>query len=136
MRRRTVLIVTGIVVLIGILVLGGLAVAQTAGPSHWGGPHRGWGPGHGAGHRFGPSPERVREHRAALAEDLAAELEQSPERVEAAFRAVVVKRLDEAVAAGSVNRARADEALAAYDEGNLGGLFRVFNEERDERQEQ
>lgn len=136
MRRRTVLIVTGIVVLVGVLVLGGLAVAQTDEPSRWGGPHRGWGPGHGAGHRFGPAPERVREHRAALAEDLATELDQSPERVAAAFRAVVVKRLDEAVAAGSIDRAQADEALAGYDEGNLRELFRVFKEERDERQEQ
>lgn len=133
MRRRTVLIVTGIVVLVGILVLGGLAVAQTVEPSHWGGAHRGWGPGHWAGHRFGASPERVREHRAELAEDLGAELDQSPERVEAAFRAVVVKRLDEAVAAGSIDRAQADDALAAYDEGNLRGLFRTFKEEPEGR---
>ncbi len=115
------------------LVLGGLAVAQTAERSHWDGPHRGWGPGHSSGHRFGPSPERVREHRAALAEDLGAELDESPERVEAAFRAVVVKRLDEAVAAGSIDRAQADDALAAYDEGNVKGLFRVMRDERHER---
>lgn len=134
MKRRTVLIITGIVVLVGILVLGGLAVAQTAEPSHWGGPHRGWGPGHGGPwHRSGPPPERVREHRAELAEDLAAELGQSPEAVEAAFRAVVVQRLDEAVAAGSIDRGEADAALASYDEGNLRGLFRIFKTSGEER---
>lgn len=128
MKRRTTVAITGVVVLIGILVLGGLAVAQTAGPP-WAGSHRGWGGGHwGPGH--GPSPERVREERSELAQDLGAELDQSPEQVEAAFRAVVVQRLDESVAAGSIDRGQADAALAAYDEGNLKGLFRVFKEDR------
>ncbi len=133
MKRRTVYAIVGISVLVGLLVVGGLAVAQTAEPSRWAGPHRAWGDGHwgpGPGHRFGPSPERVREERAEVARDLAAQLDQPPERVEAAFRAVVVQRLDEAVAAGRIDRAMADEALAAYDEGNLRGLFRVFKEER------
>lgn len=136
MTRRTALAITGVVALIGILVLAGLAVAQTVGPSDWGGPQREWGGGHwggghwGGGHRFGPSPERVRQERAELAQDLGAELDESPERVEVAFRAVVAQRLDEALAAGSIDRAQADAALAAYDEGNLRGLFRVFKEER------
>lgn len=131
MTRRTALAITGVVALIGILVLAGLAVAQTVGPSDWGGPQRERGGGHwGGGHRFGPSPERVRQERAELAQDLGAELDESPERVEVAFRAVVAQRLDEALAAGSIDRAQADAALAAYDEGNLRGLFRVFKEER------
>ncbi len=131
MRRRTVLVIGGIIVLVGILVVGGLAVAQTDGPPPWAGAHREWRDGDGGpGHRFRPSPERVREERSELARDLGVELGQPPERVEAAFRAVVARRLDEAVAAGRIDRAGADAALAAYDEGNLRGLIRAFKEER------
>lgn len=127
MNRKTALIITGIVVLIGLLGLGGFALAQAGAARDWRGPHPGWGPGHG----FGPDPQRVREARAELAEDLGAELGQPAERVEAAFRAVVTQRLDEAVAAGSIDRTRADEALAAYDEGDLRVLFRVFRQHPD-----
>ncbi len=131
MKRRTVFAIIGVVALVGLLVVGGLAVAQTAGFPRWAGPHRAWGNGHwGPGHRFGPSPQRVREERAEVARDLAAQLDQPPDRVEAAFRAVVVQRVDEAVASGRMDRATADEALAAYDEGNLRGLVRVFKEDR------
>ncbi|MDP8970166.1 MAG: hypothetical protein M3N52_06680 [Actinomycetota bacterium] len=126
MNRRTALVITGVVVLIGLLTLGGIALAQADGPWDREGPHRGWGPGH----VFGPDPERVREARTDLAEDLGAELGESPERVEAAFRAVVAQRLDEAVASGSIDREQADAALAAYDEGRLRGLFHVFKRDR------
>ncbi len=131
MKRRTMIVIGGILVLVGILVVAGLALAQTEGPPPWAGAHRDWRDGHrGPGHHLRLSPERVREERSELARDLGAELSQPPERVEAAFRAVVAQRLDEAVAAGRIHRADADAALAAYDEGNLRGLFRVFKEDR------
>lgn len=126
MNRRTALVTAGVIVLIGLLTLGGVALAQADGPWRRDGSHQGWGPGHG----FGPDPQRVREARTDLAEDLGAQLGQSPERVEAAFRAVVAQRLDEAVASGSIDRAQADGALAAYDEGRLRGLFHVFKRDR------
>ncbi|MFN2557971.1 MAG: hypothetical protein ABR592_14100 [Nitriliruptorales bacterium] len=130
MKRRTILVIAGVIVLVAVLALGGFALAQTAERSPWDGPHPAWGDGHrGPGHRFHPSPQRVREERGELARDLGAELDQPPERVEAAFRQVVAQRLDEAVAAGTIDRAEADEALVAYDEGNLRGVFHVFKKD-------
>jgi hypothetical protein len=120
--------VTGIVliaVLVGVVGFGAYAFAQSRSDVRpWRGEaalwHRG-GPGWG-----GPDPGQVQQLRTDLAAELAAHLDTTGEDVEAAFRAVVADRLEEAVAAGDIDQARADEALAAYDEGDARGLFRLF----------
>lgn len=73
--------------------------------------------------RQGDRRERFLEFRGDLATDLAAQLDVPAEDVEAAFRAVVAQRLDEAVESGDLDRERADELLAAYDEGAFPGGF-------------
>lgn len=73
--------------------------------------------------RQGDRRERFLEFRGDLATDLAAQLDVPAEDVEAAFRAVVAERLDEAVESGDLDRERADELLAAYDEGAFPGGF-------------
>lgn len=128
---RTAVVATGAIalVLVGLLGLGAYAYGQATGdgPPWRDGPawhvgDRGWG---GWRHGGPPDPERIRQVRADLAADLAAELDTSADDVEAAFRAVVAGRLQEAVEAGELDQAAADEALAAYDEGDVSALFRV-----------
>jgi hypothetical protein len=55
--------------------------------------------------------------REELFADLATELGTSAERVEAAFRAVLAKRLEEAVKAGRIKDAQKEKILAAFDKG-------------------
>lgn len=105
---------------LGLLAVG--AFAQGGRNDGWGRP---WTRGARHGH-WGPSPEQVIEHRAELAADLGRQLDKAPAEVEAAFRAVVKQHLDEAVAAQRITQQEADQALAAYDDGELHGLFRVF----------
>ena len=119
--------------LVGLLAFGAWAVTNDDGDGFgYGGPWRhgaGWGDsdgrgGWGGGH-WGPDAEEVREARADLAADLGAQLDMSAEEVEAAFRGVAEQRLQEAVADGRIDQAQADEALAAYDEGDVGQIFRI-----------
>ncbi len=149
------ILITGLVV-VGLLGIGAFAFAQTGrGPIAWalsGGPPwadgddwggwRGHGPWGGRGpwggppwHR-GPDPEELREVRSELAEDLAAELDTSAERVESAFRNVVSKRLHEAVEAGLIDREDANEALQAYEDGDMRVLFRVLKERSEESRDE
>lgn len=124
--------------LVGLLAFGAWAVTNddADGPGY-GGPWRngaGWGHsdgrgGWGGGH-WGPDPEQVRESRADLAADLAAQLDTSAEEVETAFRGVAEQRLQEAVADGRIDQAEADEALTAYDEGDIGQIFRIVKDSR------
>jgi hypothetical protein len=72
----------------------------------------------------------VREARGELAADLATELGTSAEEVEGAFRGVAEQRLNEAVADGRVEQADVEEILAAYDEGDLREIFRIFKGDR------
>lgn len=112
------------VALVGLLAFGAFAFAQSdPGPTGWG-PERRWGGWHDG--QRGGDPDRFRQVRADLAADLAVELETSPEAVEAAFRAVVVQRLQEAVDTGAVGQGQADDALAAYDDGEVRALFRLL----------
>jgi hypothetical protein len=129
------------VVLLGLVAFGPLARAQAPettpgqpsegadgegpdGDGHrWG---RGWHHGGREGFR-GADPAEVREFRADLAADLGEELGTPAAEVEAALRGLVSERLEEAVAAGRIDRAEADEALAAYDDGDLRRMFAVFH---------
>jgi hypothetical protein len=135
---RTAIVVSSVlaVALVGALALGAYAFAQAdgGGPPWFGGA--GWhdgdrGPGRWSGGPFGADPEHVRAARADLAADLAPELDTSAERVEAAFRAVAAQRLQEAAEAGQIDEASVDEALAAYDEGDVRALFRILKPDRD-----
>lgn len=135
MNVRRTAVVTVAVVLIALLGLGAYAFAQSdgVGPpwrdgAGWHDGDRGWGGWHGQR----ADPERVRDIRADLAGDLATELGTSAEEVEAAFRAVVAQRLDEAVQAGRVDQATVDEALAAYDQGDIRALFGILKHDGDE----
>jgi hypothetical protein len=126
---RTAVVVTGALLLVGLLGLGAYAFGQAVGDSPpwrdgpgWHVGDRGWG---GWRHGGPPDPEQVREARTELAAELAAELDSSADDVEAAFRAVVAGRLQEAVEGGDLDQDAADEALAAYDEGDVRALFRV-----------
>lgn len=132
MTRRTVLISVLVVAIIGLLGVGAFALVRDdgAGPPWARGWHdggwgdRGWG---GRGwHGGGPDPDRVLALRAELAADLGAELDASADDVEAAFRAVAEQRLREAAADGRIDEAAVDEALAAYDEGDVKALLRTF----------
>lgn len=114
------------VVLVGLLAVGAYAFAQSDRDGSPLGGHSPWEQGWGGWHHRGPDPERVQQLRADLAADLAAELDTSAEAVEAAFRGVVAQRLQEAVEAGDIEQDRADEALAAYDDGRVGPLFHLF----------
>lgn len=123
--------VTGVVVVVvvAVLAVGAYAFAQSSSEAPWAhgrgpGAEHGWGGWHGDGR--GPDPDRVREFRADLAGDLAAELDTSAEDVEDAFRAVVAARLEQAVEAGDIEPAQADDALAAYDDGDVRGLFHLL----------
>lgn len=133
MNLTRALVVSVGVVLIGVLGFGAYAFAQTDGfgpPWRGGGWHDdgpGWGGRHGP-----PNPERVREFRADLAADLATQLDTSADDVEAAFRAVVAERLDEAVAGGRIEEGAVDDALAAYDEGDIRALFSTLHDARDQ----
>lgn len=124
----TRVIVVAAIVLVGLLGLGAFAFAQaTDGGPPWA-RGRAWheragGPGGWHGGERGPDAGQVREFRADLAADLAGELGSSSEDVEAAFRAVVDQRLQEAVDAGDLEQEQADDALAAYDEGDVRALF-------------
>lgn len=123
--RRTVWTVTAIiaVVLAAIVGFGAFALARTdGGRGPW--QHRGW--GHPQHQTWGPSPEQVRQIRTHVAAELGAELDQPSEKVEAAFRAVVARRLQEEVAAGELDQAESEQALAAYDEGDLRELFHLI----------
>lgn len=134
---RTV-VVTVVVLLIALLGFGAYAFAQSDnndGPpwrddTPWQDGRR-WGPWH-EGRRWGPwhgpaaDPERFRELRSELAADLGTELDISGEEVEAAFRGVVAQRLEEAAEAGRIDQDAVDEALAAYDEGDIRALFQAF----------
>ena len=130
--RRTVVVTVG-VVLIGLLGLGAYAFAQSDG---FGPPWRnggGWhGGDRGAWHGAHADPERVQQLRADVAGDLADELGTSPDDVEAAFRAVLAQRLAEAADAGRIDPDAVDEALAAYDEGDIGALVHVFKHSGEE----
>jgi Spy/CpxP family protein refolding chaperone len=125
---RTVIVSVIALGIVGLLAFGAWAVTNDDDGFGRGGPWRhegGWG-GHGGwGGNWGPDPEQVREARADLAADMAAQLDISAEQVEAAFRGVAEQRLGEAVADGRIDQAEADEALAAYDEGDIGQIFRI-----------
>jgi len=112
------------VAVVGLLAFGTYAFAQSDGGPAASGAERGWGGRHDG--RWGPDPDRIREARAELAADLATELDTSPAAVEAAFRAVVVQRAQEAVEAGDIDQEQADDALAAYDDGEVRALFRLL----------
>jgi hypothetical protein len=127
------------VVLLGLVLFGPLAGAQDPEPTP-GQPSEGAdgdGPD-GDGHRWGwhrggregfrgADPAEVLEFRADLAADLGEELGAPAAEVEAAFRGLMSEKLDEAVAAGRIDRAEADEALTAYDAGDLRRMFDVFH---------
>ncbi|HEY8340491.1 MAG TPA: hypothetical protein VIK95_11505 [Egibacteraceae bacterium] len=138
MTRRTVLISVLVVVVIGLLGAGAYALVRgdDDGPPWQRGWHGGgWdGPGWGRGgwHGRGPDPDRVVELRAELAADLGEQLDVPAEDVEAAFRAVAEQRLREAAADGRIDGDDVDDALAAYDEGDVGALMRVVWRAREE----
>jgi hypothetical protein len=126
-RRAIVVTGTVTVVLVGLLALGAYALADGDGApwrdgAAWHTGDRGWG-----GWRHGglPDPEQVRQTRADLASELGAVLDSSADDGEAAFRAVFAGRLQESVETGEMAQASADEALAAYDEGDVRALVRV-----------
>jgi len=122
---RTAVVSVIALALVGLLAFGAWAVTNDDGGRAFGpGREHGWGGWHDGG--WGPDPDQVRQARADLAADLATQLDTSPERVEAGFRGVAEQRLSEAVADGRIEQAEADEALAAYDEGDLGQIFRIF----------
>ena len=119
---RTAVVSVIALALVGLLAFGAWAVTNDDGGRAFGpGRDGGW---HDGG--WGPDADQVRQARADLAADLATQLDTSPERVEAGFRGVAEQRLSEAVADGRIEQADADEALAAYDEGDLGQIFRIF----------
>jgi hypothetical protein len=123
---RTVVVSVIALALVGLLAFGAWAVADD-GDRGFGPPWRG---GHGgAGWHdggWGPDPDQVSEARGELAADLATELGTSAEEVEGAFRGVAEQRLNEAVAEGRVAQADVEEILAAYDQGDLREIFRIF----------
>ena len=129
--RMTRTVVVGLIALglVGLLAVGAWAVTNDN-DRGFGPPWRGhgWSGWHDGG--WGPDPDRVRQARSELAADLASELGTSAEEVEAAFRGVAEQRLDEAVAAGRLEQSEADEALAAYDEGDVGHIFRIVKDGR------
>jgi hypothetical protein len=138
-RRAMVVAGTVTLVLVGLAALGAYALAQAdgAGPPWRDGPawhagDRGWG---GWRHGGPPDPEGVRQARADLAAELAAELNTSADEVEAAFRAVVASRLQEAVEEEEIDQATADDALAAYDEGDIRALVRAVKRDWKETSE-
>ncbi|MGH8929723.1 MAG: hypothetical protein ACRDZO_03555 [Egibacteraceae bacterium] len=114
--KATAIVSAVIIAMVGLLALGAFAQDR---------PDEGWGPARGGRH-WGPDPEQLLERRAELAADLGEQLDRTPAEVEAAFRAVVGQRLDEAVSTERITREEADEALAAYDDGELFGLIRAF----------
>jgi hypothetical protein len=125
---RTVIVSLVALGLVGLLAFGAWAVTNDDDGFGRGGPWQhegGWGDRGGWGGHWGPDPEQVRETRADLAADLAAQLDTSAEEVEAAFRGVAEQRLQEAVADGRIDQAEADEALAAYDDGDVAQIFRI-----------
>lgn len=134
-RTRTVTAVVGVVaiIVIGVVGFGAYAFAQSDGDftSRIGGPPwaQGGGPFRGGWHDGdrGLDPERVTQARADLAADLGAELGTSAEDVEAAFVGVAEQRLSEAVETGDITRAEADEALAAFEAGDLRALFQLLH---------
>jgi hypothetical protein len=125
---RTVIASALAIALIGLLAVGALALTDD-GPGGgrgglWnGGPGWHWGGWRDGG--WGPDPERVLRVRGDLAADLAAQLNTSTEEVETAFRGVAEQRLQEAVDAGRIDQAAKDEALAAYDAGEIGPLLHI-----------
>lgn len=131
---RTVVVSAITIALVGLLALGAFAITDDRPGFDDGGPWRngrGW---HWGGWRdggWGPEPERVVQVRNDLAADLAAELNISAEQVQTAFRGVAEQRLQEAVDAGGIDQAAKDEALAAYDEGDIGQLFRIVKSGRE-----
>jgi len=131
---RTVVVSAVALALVGLLAFGAWAVSDDRdrgyGPPWRGDGGPGWHGGagwHGGG--WGPDPDQVRQARSELAADLAGELNVSTEEVEGAFRGVAEQRLNEAVADGRVDSADVDEILAAYDEGDLRQVFRIFKGE-------
>jgi hypothetical protein len=126
---RTVVVSVIAVALVGLLAFGAWAVTNND-DRGFGPPWRGhgWSGWHDGG--WGPDPDHVREARGELAADLATELGTSAEEVEAAFHGVAEQRLNEAVAAGRLTQAEADEALAAFDEGDVGQIFRIVKDGR------
>lgn len=113
------------VVLVGLVAFGLYAFAQSdkhAAP--WERGH--WAHGEGGWHDRGPDPERIRELRADVAADLAAELGRSAADVEAAFRTVLAQRLQDAVEGGDMDQMQAEEAMAAYEEGDVRGLVHLL----------
>lgn len=134
---RTVVIAVA-AVLIGLVGLGAYAFARSdgVGPPWRDGPgwhdgDRGWVGWHGRS----ADPDRVRQIRAELAADLGAQLNTPAEDVEAAFRAVVAQRLEDAVADGRIDQAAVDEALAAYDAGDIGAVFGIVTRGTEEATE-
>jgi hypothetical protein len=126
---RTAVVGVLALALVGLLAFGAWAVTNDddrGGFGPWRG--HGWNGWHDGG--WGPDPDMVTQARADLAADLATQLDTSPEAVEAAFRGVAEQRLSEAVADGRIDQAQADEALAAYDEGDLGQIFRIVKGDR------
>lgn len=126
-----------VVLLVGALGATAFASVRSEGPTFglggrgFGGWHErgGWdGDGPGPGWRFGPDPERVIEARSELAEELAAELQTSADEVEEAFRAVAASRVAEAVDAGDLSEEDAADVLSAYDDGDVGALFRILKQ--------
>jgi hypothetical protein len=126
---RTVVVSVIAVALVGLLAFGAWAVTNDD-DRGFGPPWRGhsWSGWHDGG--WGPDPDHVQQTRADLAADLATELGTSAEEVEAGFRGVAEQRLSEAVAEGRLTQAEADEALAAYDEGDVGQIFRIVKDGR------
>jgi hypothetical protein len=125
---RTAVVTAIALALVGLLAFGAWAATnddddgRRFGPP-WRGGH-GWGGWHDGG--WGPDPDDVRQARADLAADLGSELGTSAEEVEGALRGVAEQRLNEAVAEGRVDQADVDDILAAYDEGDLRQIVRIF----------
>ena len=130
--RRTVGIV-GATALVVVVAFATYAFAQSNGDGRGlpgGAPwHRGeWHDWHRDG--WQPTPDRVQQVRTDLAADLATELGTSADQVEAALRGVVQQRLQEAIDAEEMDQAAADEALAAYDEGDIRAFVQVLKHDR------
>jgi Spy/CpxP family protein refolding chaperone len=122
---RTAVVSIIALALVGLLAFGAWAVTNDNdgfGPG-WRGGH-GWGGWHDGG--WGPDPDQVREARGELAADLASELGTSTEEVETAFRGVAETRLREAADQGRIDEADIAGILAAYDEGDVRAMFRIF----------
>lgn len=124
---RTAVVSVVALTLVGLLAFGAWAVTgnddeRRFGP-RWRDGH-GWAGWHDGG--WGPDPEHVQQVRADFAADLAGELGTSAEQVESALRGVAEQRLNEAVADGRVDEADVDDILAAYDEGDVRQIFRIF----------